>query len=245
VKPIQQAGVIEACIIEANQKQFTFTTTKKRDINEWIDIINSTKIEFFKGRASLRLDENDLSSSSLSLYSPAVNKKTTDSLSRVPSTNLTVQGFNQPASPRSINLNTKLSKLISIFDEAFQFQQKLFQLPIDLETLMPQFTQQLPPSRMIELYNRMQSLKHSLEELLHYNDQIDKLFNKEKTIVNLSKIVHEGQTSIGNMRDWIASTHPKSSNDPSSVRVRTLMAYIMQWYLELVGYWDDLEEAEL
>jgi len=126
----------------------------------------------------------------------------------------------------------------------FLLQNDLFKLPIELETLLPQYCQSLPPQRMMLIYDRVQTLKKQVDEMNPLNDNVSALFKKEKLVSELSNSITSGQGIISDMRAWIATAFPKTDTNPASKQPRVLMAYLMEWYINLVSTLEMVMEEE-
>jgi len=146
----------------------------------------------------------------------------------------------QPVIPQS---QTKVRQVLPILEKVFELQKELFKLPIDLDSLIPQYTQKLPPTRMVQIYDRIQELKKRTEEMLLYHENLTQVFKHEKLITDLSSIIRDGQKQIGNMREFIAAKFP--SSDPNSKHPRMLMAFLMEWYIHLCQVWEGVLDEHM
>ena len=118
-------------------------------------------------------------------------------------------------------------------------QTQLFKLPIQLESLIPEFIKQLPPAHLLQLYQRIEQLKQKLSTMIEYHDHLEKFLAKEKNISDISKLIQDGQENIGKISHWVGAMYPKNSVDPNGKKARELLAYTMKWYIDMVTAWDE------
>jgi len=136
--------------------------------------------------------------------------------------------------------STKINQIITIYDQVLSIQNQLFKLPVDMETLLPQYCQQIPQKRMLEVYDRIQELKKRTEEMLEFNQNITDILKKEKMVIQFSNLLRDGQEKISNMREWISTNFP--TQDPNSKQPRILMAFLLEWYISLISNWESILE---
>lgn len=101
----------------------------------------------------------------------------------------------------------------------------------------------MPHGRAIQIFDRLEQLKRKIDEMMDYHDHLERMLKKEKMVTTLSELLRQGQDHISNLRQWVATNYPKTSQDTNAPKARELAAYTMQWYINLVTSWDTaLEE---
>lgn len=139
--------------------------------------------------------------------------------------------------------------MLEIFDEAFAIQKELFQRPIQLQTIVPEYCQQLQPDHLRKLASRLVQLKKKLNETKSLGNRVDRLMADEKKVSHLNAAIQDGKNSIGEMKTWIQQTFSTNARRvqggyvlANPEQAKALMAAVLKWYLNLCMLWPAILE---
>lgn len=263
VEPLEEFNQMKTLAIISNKgkdKSIIYYASK----DNWFESITKTIRELQGNKSSLKLDAPkktpadalDLLISKLPTVPSPVNSPNQSTRSiHVPmlptspsSSNLnnnttsTISTVYPYANPSSTPSNpSKLSALIPLYEQVFNLESELFRVPIQLESIIPSFTSQIPPNHFMEIYDRLQELKKKLEEFNSYKESIDKIVQKDRLIVQLSHLIQEGHTYVSSVINYIKA----NSSDPHLQQIKTPVAYILKWYMDLLDTFDKICEEDL
>eukprot|EP00026_Physarum_polycephalum_P003481 Phypoly_transcript_03493.p1 GENE.Phypoly_transcript_03493~~Phypoly_transcript_03493.p1 ORF type:complete len:737 (+),score=102.33 Phypoly_transcript_03493:194-2212(+) len=99
--------------------------------------------------------------------------------------------------------NSKIKQALALYEEVYQLEIAMFQVPIDLKTLFPQYYQQLPPNYQQLLWSRVFALKQKIEQIDGFRDNITKVLKSEKVSTQLEHVITEGKSPVGNLQNWV------------------------------------------
>jgi hypothetical protein len=130
----------------------------------------------------------------------------------------------------------KLRDVIRLFEEALKLQDSIFDLPIHLKTLWPQYEQMVNADHLQHVRARVQMLKTKLSEIDSRRDRIVVLLKHERLGVTLHKTLAAGVTPLDAVRQAAAS----------GTRVEEpVVLSLLNWYLTLCRTWQELVDLPI
>jgi hypothetical protein len=136
----------------------------------------------------------------------------------------------------------KLKKVLEALQEALQLEKELFALPIEIQTLLPDYCRTINPQHFAHFQSRILELSRKLEDILHVQVQTRALLSSEAVSVALSQTIKGGQKPIDNIVQWVKQTFPK--NLPTSQQPIVLVSGLLHWYIHLSECWEQILEKD-
>jgi hypothetical protein len=158
-----------------NSKTLAIISNKGKDKSviyytkeNWFELITKTIRELHGNKSSLKLesprktavDSLDALISKLPTV-PSPMTSSTHSMRHIEVPLMSSSSSNLSAYPtQHTTINpSKLNALIPLYEQVFNLESDLFKLPIQLESLIPAYSSQLPHNYLLEIYDRLQELK--------------------------------------------------------------------------------------
>ena len=136
--------------------------------------------------------------------------------------------------------------MLELFEEALELQKELFQKPLELQTIVPEYCQRLQPDHLRKLASRLIHLKKELNEIKSLSNKVGKLMKDERKVHRLHTSIAQGKECIGNMRAWIQqSAQPQQGGRCIPLhpeKAKEHMTPILKWYIELCTLWPAIIE---
>jgi len=130
--------------------------------------------------------------------------------------------------------HSPIREILPYLTEALWLYKELFQVPIELQTFIPEYCAKLPPGYLVELNNRLQLLKRRLADLGTVHDRITRTIQSEKVSADLNVTVLAGKAHLFDLFVWVQQSFPANGDNQ---RPRDLLNALIQWYNDLCRSW--------
>lgn len=155
--------------------------------------------------------------------------------------------LNSSGSPMAVHRppqmsSSKIKQALALYEEVYQLELAVFQVPIDLKTLFPQYYQQLPPNYQQLIWSRVFALRQKIEQIDALRDRIVAVLKSEKLATQLEHVISEGKTPVGNLQSWVKDNFPAAN--PTSQQPRALLIALVKWLQSLLKAWEQIVEEE-
>lgn len=228
------------------------------EMTDWLRLFADTiQMQEFK-RSTLRLEEEPFDPFAMPSHKSKIAAELSDDLEDLgddsdivnfvntpvrPSTRPRLQGspaghvseFDRENQERLKSLpHSPIREILPYLTEALWLYKELFQVPIELQTFIPEYCAKLPPGYLVELNTRLQLLKRRLGDLGHVHDRITKAIQSEKVSADLNVSVLAGKKHLFDLFVWVQQSFPPSGDNQ---RPRDLLNALIQWYNDLCRSW--------
>jgi len=139
----------------------------------------------------------------------------------------------QPPAPTGSGSTVAL--ILELFSEVFAIEKSLFQLPIQLTTLLPQIAHTMPVGQLNMLQPRLQMLHEQVQRLNAIHQRLSHTVRNERLFHTLNMVVGAGKNPIFSMKLWVQRVYPPGH--VAGTEPRELLKALIMWYTDLMKTW--------
>jgi hypothetical protein len=127
----------------------------------------------------------------------------------------------------------KVGDIISMYLELLDLHETLFELPIDLATLLPHQVKRMPPDFHAMVRQRLDALRATLGHFDSSRDRLLAVLQRERVAADMVLSLRSGRDTMNELHDALASA--RGAAPPSTVQAA---GRVVDWFVELCALWD-------